>query len=37
VAAELAGDRLTLTGPGVDADLLAALDAWLRRRGHPAA
>jgi hypothetical protein len=37
VAADLAGDRLTLTGPGVDADLLAALDAWLRRRGHPAA
>ena len=37
VAAELAGDRLILTGPGVDADLLAALDAWLRRRGHPAA
>lgn len=37
VAADLSGDRLTLTGPGVDADLLAALDAWLRRRGHPAA
>ena len=37
VMADLAGDRLTLTGPGVDADLLAALAAWLRRRGHPAA
>jgi ParB-like chromosome segregation protein Spo0J len=37
VTAELSGDRLTLTGPGVDADLLAALDTWLRRRGHPAA
>ena len=37
VTTELSGDRLTLTGPGVDAGLLAALDAWLRRRGHPAA
>lgn len=35
VALDLAGNRLILTGPGVDAELHAALDAWLRRRGHP--
>ena len=37
VSAELSRGRLTLSGPGVDAELLAALDAWLRRRGHPEA
>jgi len=37
VSAALSRGRLTLSGPGVDADLLAALEAWLRRRGHPEA